>query len=318
MEKYWNLFVSSFLDYGGYLWREILHPSWGNYFYWLIGLSLFFWLLEIYAPWRQHQAKIRKDFWLDGFYMFFNFFLFSLIGYNAVSNIGVEAFNDFLGVFGIENLVAFEIQSWPVWAQLLTLFVIRDFIQWNVHRLLHRSEFLWKIHKVHHSVQEMGFAAHLRFHWGETIVYRTIEYIPLAMIGFGIQDFFLVHIFATAIGHFNHSNIRLPLGPFRYLLNNPQMHIWHHAKQMPRQYGANFGISLSVWDYLFGTAYVPADGRDIALGFEEVEHYPKSFMEQQWYPFREDKTSGTAGLKSVPPKAPEKPPVIEETDSMTL
>jgi sterol desaturase/sphingolipid hydroxylase (fatty acid hydroxylase superfamily) len=287
MEKYWHIFVSSFTDYGGYLWRELLNPSWGNYFYWLLGLSLFFWLLEIIVPWRQHQAKIRQDFWLDGFYMFFNFFLFSLIGFNAISNIGVQAFNDFLALFGIRNLVAFEIHSWPVWAQLLTLFVVRDFIQWNVHRLLHRSEFLWEFHKVHHSVQQMGFAAHLRFHWGETIVYRTLEYIPLAMIGFGIQDFFLVHIFATAIGHFNHSNFYLPLGPLGYLFNNPQMHIWHHAKQMPHRYGANYGISLSLWDYIFGTAYMPKDGRDIELGFEEVEKYPHSFLEQQCLPFRE-------------------------------
>jgi sterol desaturase/sphingolipid hydroxylase (fatty acid hydroxylase superfamily) len=288
MEKYLDLFLKSFTDYGGYLVREVLYPSWGNYFYWLIGLSLFFWLLEVFLPWRQHQAKIRQDFWLDGFYMFFNFFLFSLVGFNALSNIGVQAFNDFIGLFGIRNLVAFQIQSWPVWAQLLTLFVVRDFIQWNVHRLLHRFEFLWEFHKVHHSVQQMGFAAHLRFHWMETVLYRTLEYIPLAMIGFGIQDFFIVHIFATAIGHFNHSNFRLPLGPLRYLLNNPQMHIWHHAKQMPHRYGANYGISLSIWDYIFRTAYVPADGRDIELGFEEVENYPDSFVQQQTYPFKKE------------------------------
>lgn len=293
MEKYWHLFLQSFTDYGGYLVNEILYPGWGNYFYWLVGISLFFWLLEIALPWRQHQAKFRQDFWLDGFYMFFNFFLFSLVGFNAISNIGVQAFNDFLALFGIRNLVAFEIQSWPVWGQLLTLFVARDFIQWNVHRLLHRSERLWEFHKVHHSVQQMGFAAHLRFHWMETVIYRTLEYIPLAMIGFGIQDFFIVHILATAIGHFNHSNFRLPLGPLRYFLNNPQMHIWHHAKQMPHRYGANYGISLSIWDYIFRTAYIPEDGRDIELGFEEVEKYPNTFVQQQTYPF----TAKNKGLK---------------------
>lgn len=288
MDKYWNIFTSAFSGYANYLWHEMLNPSWGNYFYWLLGISLFFWLLEIIVPWRQHQPAIRQDFWLDGFYMFFNFFLFSLIGFNAISSIGVEAFNDLLALLGVKNLVAFEVQSWPVWAQLLTLFVIRDFIQWNIHRLLHCSDFLWRFHKVHHSVQQMGFAAHLRFHWGETIVYRTLEYIPLAMIGFGIQDFFLVHIFATSIGHFNHSNIRVPLGPLRYLFNNPQMHIWHHAKPLPHRYGANFGISLSIWDYLFGTAYMPADGKNVALGFENVEHYPKTFIEQLWHPFRDN------------------------------
>ena len=286
MGKYGELFVNSFTDYGSYLFREVLYPGWGNYFYWLLGLSLFFWGLEVLRPWRQHQARIRQDFWLDGFYMFFNFFLFSLVGFNAVSNVGVQAFNDLLGLFGQKNIVAFEIHSWPVWAQLLTLFLVRDFIQWNVHRLLHRVNWLWEFHKVHHSVQQMGFAAHLRFHWMETVVYRTLEYIPLAMIGFGIQDFFIVHIFATAIGHFNHANFRLPLGPLRYLLNNPQMHIWHHAKQLPYRYGVNYGISLSIWDYIFRTAYIPDDGRDIALGFEEVEKYPHTFLQQQTLPFK--------------------------------
>lgn len=308
MEKYRSIFLSSFSDYGNYLWHELLNPGWGNYLYWLIGLSLFFWLLEILLPWRKHQAKVRRGFWLDGFYMFFNFFLFSLIGFNAVSNIGVEAFNDFLALFGVENLIAFEVQSWPVWAQLLTLFTVRDFIQWNVHRLLHRSSFLWEFHKLHHSVRQMGFAAHLRFHWGETIVYRTLEYIPLAMIGFGIRDFFLVHILATAVGHFNHSNLHLPLGPLRYVLNNPQMHIWHHARHLPRRRGANYGISLSVWDYMFGTAYVPEDGRDIELGFEGVEKYPQSFMGQQWHPFAGARATGKA-------KAPVEEPQKSETAS---
>ena len=96
---------------------------------------------------------------------------------------------------------------WPMWAILITGFFVRDFVQWNVHRLLHKSNRLWEFHKVHHSVQEMGFAAHLRYHWMETIVYRSIEYIPLALLGIGLYDFFIIHIFTLAIGHYNHSNI---------------------------------------------------------------------------------------------------------------
>jgi sterol desaturase/sphingolipid hydroxylase (fatty acid hydroxylase superfamily) len=283
---YWSLFINSFKDYARYVWHEVLNPHWGNYFYWLIGISLFFYLWELIAPWRKDQPKIRKDFWLDGFYMFFNFFLFSLVGYYAISNVLVNLFNDGLRAIGIENIVAIEVQSWPVWGQLLLMFVLRDFIHWNVHRLLHKVPWLWEFHKVHHSVEQMGFAAHLRFHWMETVVYRTIEYIPLAMIGFGIQEFLLVHLFALSIGHFNHSNIRVPLGPFKYIFNNPQMHIWHHAKTLPRRTGVNFGISLSIWDYLFGTHYIPQDGRDEPLGFEDVEKFPKTLKEQLIYGFK--------------------------------
>ncbi|HEX5625845.1 MAG TPA: sterol desaturase family protein [Saprospiraceae bacterium] len=285
--SYLDTIRQAYQSYFNYLMQEILHPGWHNYFYWLIGVSLFAFLLELSMPWRKNQPKLREDFWIDGFYMFFNFFLFSLIAYNAFSDVVVKAFNDLLGMVGVTNLVAIEIGSWPLWLKLLTMFVLRDFIQWNVHRLLHRSSVLWEFHKVHHSVQQMGFAAHLRYHFMETLVYRSIEYLPLAMIGFGLTDFFIIHIFALAIGHLNHSNIYLPLGPLQYIFNSPQMHIWHHAEKLPKgSYGVNYGLSLSIWDYLFGTVYMPKNGRDEKLGFEKIEDYPRGFFSQMAEPFK--------------------------------
>lgn len=341
MQKYIDIFFNAYYGYANYLWQEIVAPFRSgiegssilhNYFYWLLGVSAFFFLLEWAAPWRKEQAKFRQDFWMDFFYMFFNFFLFSLIIYNAASNVFVNVFKDFLGLFGIENLLAIQVQAWPVWAHLLLGFVLRDFVQWWIHRLLHRSERLWEFHKVHHSVQEMGFAAHLRYHWMENVVYRTLEYLPLAMIGIGLNDFFVIHIFTLAVGHYNHSNITvngritggilgaligiftiaftsfpllnevglillttlfgtLVLGPFmKYLFNSPEMHIWHHAYELPeeRRFGVNFGLSLAIWDYLFGTAYIPHDGRDIRLGFPGVEEYPTDFINQNLHGFTKD------------------------------
>lgn len=288
--SYTEVFLNSFKGYAQYLWHEVLNPHWGNFFYWLIAISVVVYLLELLFPWRKNQPALRQDFWLDSFYMFFNVFIFSLIGYAALSNVMVELFNDFLqGTFGISNLVAIEIGSWPRWAQLLTLFLVRDFVQWNTHVILHKVPFLWRFHQVHHSVEQMGFAAHLRYHFMETFVYRTMEYLPLAMIGFGIQDFIVVHLFALTIGHLNHANIYLPLGPLKYLLNSPQMHIWHHAKELPKgTSGVNYGITLSIWDYLFGTVWMPHDGRDIELGFEGVEKYPHGFFEQVVEPFKKE------------------------------
>ena len=288
MEAYWQTFSSTFSGYAAYLWHDVLNPHWGNYFYWLIAISIMVYLLELAFPWRKNQGRIREDFWLDAFYMFFNFFLFGLVGYAAFSNVVAQAFNDLLaGTFGIRNLVAINVATLPHWVQLLILFVVRDFIQWNTHRLLHWSPRLWEFHKVHHSVREMGFAAHLRYHFMETIVYRSIEYLPLAMIGFGIQDFILVHLFTIVIGHLNHANIYLPLGPLKYIFNSPQMHIWHHSKELPKgSSGVNYGLTLSIWDYLFGTVWMPRDGRDIKLGFDEVDEYPHGFFSQMFKPFQ--------------------------------
>lgn len=291
MEKYWEIFLDAYDGYAHYLWGEITTPHWQNYFYWLIGVSAFFFVLELFAPWRKEQKKFRHDFWLDLFYMFFNYFLFSLFIFNAASMVLVNLFNDALASIGITNLVAIQVGNLPVWAQLLVLFVIRDFIHWNVHRLLHRVPALWEFHKVHHSVEEMGFAAHLRFHWMENVVYNGLQYIPLAMIGFGIEEYFIVYLITLVIGHANHSNIWVPLGPLRYVINNPQMHIWHHAKRWPEghPYGINYGISLSLWDYLFKTASIPHDGRDIELGFEDIEEFPKTFVGQSLHGLGLDK-----------------------------
>lgn len=286
VHRYIKIVSDSYTGYWNYLSNEILNPNWNNYFYWLLALSLFVWLLEIVMPWRKNQSVFRQDFWIDGFYIFFNYFLFSLIAYNAISNVAVSAFNDFLAVFGLKNIIALDIKTWPKWLQLLLLFIIADFIQWNVHRLLHRVPWMWEFHKVHHSVKEMGFAAHLRFHWMESIIYKSIQYIPLAMIGFSLTDFFAVHIFATTIGHLNHSNLKWNYGPFKYIFNNPEMHIWHHAKALPKgTYGVNYAISLSLWDYIFKTNYIPSNGRDVELGFRKDENFPKDLLSQISYPF---------------------------------
>lgn len=281
MNEFWQIISQSYQSYWNYLVNEILQPSWHNYFYALIAISLICWLLEIIIPWRKGQSIFRQDFWLDGFYMFFNYFLFSLVLYNALSNVVVHYFQSLLSSIGIENLVAIKVNSLPGWSQLLIMFILNDFIQWNVHRWLHASPRLWEFHKVHHSVKEMGFAAHLRFHWMERIIYNSVAFIPLSMIGFGIDDFFIIHILSTAIGHLNHSNLNWDYGILKYIINNPKMHIWHHAKHLPDgSNGVNFGISLSIWDYIFKKDYIPSEGRDIELGFEGDEQFPKGFIGQ--------------------------------------
>lgn len=262
----------------------VLNPGPANSLIVLIGVSLFFWVWEILRPWRSRQGAFRKDFWLDGFYMFFNMFLFPVLGFAAFSNLLHAFWGWLLGSSGLPGTMLIDLGGWPVWAQLLGLFLVRDFTHWNVHRLLHRVPLLWEFHKVHHSVEEMGFAAHLRYHWMENILYRIPEFLVLSLLGFGVKDFFIVYTLTLVIGHWNHANIVLPLGPLKYVFNNPQMHIWHHAWELPRKYGVNFGISLSLWDYIFGSAFIPSDGRDIKLGFEGLETFPSGLPGQLVYP----------------------------------
>lgn len=290
MNKYIDIIKNSYFDYWNYIKQSVLMElQWENYFYGLIVISLVVWGLEIIFPWRKNQPLFRKDFWLDTFYMFFNFFLLNLIVLIALSNSAEQFFNDILGIVGLSvaNFQLLEINKLPFLARIFIFFIVVDFVQWWTHRLLHKSEFLWNFHKVHHSVKQMGFAAHLRYHWMEPMVYNSIKYIPLAIIGgFTAQDVAFVHFFNITIGHLNHANIGWDYGVFKYIFNNPKMHIWHHAKELPkeRKYGVNFGLTLSIWDYLFKTNYIPHSGRDIELGFTGDENFPKGFLQQEIYP----------------------------------
>ncbi len=291
MGRYLNLARDTFVGYARYLWRDITEPSAHSWFYVLLGVSAAVLVAERLWPWRREQPLVREGFWLDAFYLFFNFFGFSLVGFAAVSEVASAAVRDGLASLGVETLAVIDAASWPVAAQLVAFFVGRDFIHYWVHRLLHKAPPLWRVHQVHHSVRQMGFAAHMRFHPLENAIYRSVEYLPLAALGFHAEHLFYAHMTALIIGHCNHANFRLPLGPLRFLFNSPQMHIWHHAIALPaphlrRHDGVNFGVSLSVWDYLFGTAYVPRSGRDEALGFEGIERYPQGFVGHLLAPFR--------------------------------
>jgi len=97
--------------------------------------------------------------------------------------------------------------------------------------------------------------------------------------GFEPEQAYIVHFIAIAIGHLNHANIKLTWGPLKYIINNPVMHLYHHSYELPEgKYGVNFGISLSLWDYLFGHNYIPEDSGTIEIGYPGDENLPKGFL----------------------------------------
>ncbi|WP_420804786.1 sterol desaturase family protein [Wocania ichthyoenteri] len=286
--KYLDYFYDAVLGTLNWTWDSILFnvPWYTNYFWGLIVISLFVWLLEIVFPWRKNQSIFRKDFWLDGFYMFFNFFIFSIVisGVYKCLEVLLLEFN-----ITVKSLAVVDIATIPIWSQLLIFFVFQDFVQWFTHVLLHRFNVLWKFHKVHHSVKEMGFAAHLRYHWMENIFYKPLKILVVMLLGgFEPEQAFIVHFIAITIGHLNHANIKLTYGPLKYVFNNPVMHLYHHAYSLPkgRKYGVNFGISLSLWDYIFKTNYIPEKSGTIELGYSDDSNMPKNFFKQLFYGFK--------------------------------
>ncbi len=289
MKKYIDAFTDAFLGTLDWTWNSIVFevPFYANYFWGLILISLVVWGLEIAFPWRKNQGFFRQDFWLDGFYMFFNFFIFSIVieGVYQVLKLSFTQIN-----ITEKSLALVDISGWAPAVQLLVFFIVLDFVQWLTHIFLHKYPFLWKFHKVHHSVKQMGFASHLRYHWMENILYKPLKTFGVMLLGgFEPQQAFIVHFITIAIGHINHANIKITWGPLKYVFNNPVMHLYHHASEVPQgRRGVNYAISLSLWDYLFKTNYIPEESGDVALGFEGDATFPKSFIGQNTYGFKKD------------------------------
>ncbi|MBI4821489.1 MAG: sterol desaturase family protein [Deltaproteobacteria bacterium] len=249
----------------------------------LSGLVL---VAEALRPWRRSQPQLRRGLVSDLLHLVFNGHYLGLAIFFVSSKYIIPAIDGPLSTIGLHSWVYLgAAASWPPWAQAVTALVVLDFIQWWIHRLLHAVPWLWTFHKVHHSVVdgEMDWIVSFRFHWFEAVLYKGLQYFPMAFFGFSGEAMMVQAAIGTLVGHLNHSNLDLGHGPWRYLFNSPRMHIWHHDYDIADGRVKNFGIVFSAWDWLFGTAHLP-DQPPRAIGFEGVERLPRQFFGRLLWP----------------------------------
>ena len=266
------------------------------YWYWLLGVSLLFVLLERLRPARRSQGTLRPQLVNDLFYLAFHGHWYALLTGAWTGAIALrtrEALAPYLPF--AESGAALGRLPWV--AQFAVYLVVSDFLQWCVHNLLHRVPLLWQFHKLHHSVRRMDWAANFRFHWMEVVVYRSLLYLPLALLGGEGSALFAVAVFSTFWGHLNHANLDFGLGPASYVLNGPRMHLWHHDASDEGGVAKNFGIVLSLWDWLFGTAYWPRDRAPARIGYPSDEEMPRDLPRQLLFPLTRVRgaASGSSG-----------------------
>lgn len=255
------------------------------YSVWLAGLSLLFVAWERLLP-RRRQPLFRRNWWSDLVYVVFNSeYLGVLIG---MASLGVIARLDrTLDLAGLKKYAYLGfMKDQPLWLQFLVFLLAYDFLQWLVHNLLHRVPWLWEFHKVHHSIVEMDWIGDWRFHWFEIVVYRSLLYVPAAFFGMSGAAMFWVGIVNTFVGHFAHANVAVNVGWLKYLVNSPEMHLWHHNHPDEGPVNRNFGLTLACWDWIFGTAYVPVKHDPAKLGFTGIETYPQNVVTQFLKPLR--------------------------------
>ena len=259
-----------------------------EYAFWLAVVSVVCLLAERIRPWRKGQRLLRPQLGQDFFWLLFNGYLadFVFVYFFKYAHLVLDRI---FALLARNPPSAFALlASSSLWLQILVVLVTADFIEYLVHNALHRSPRLWQMHRVHHSIVTMDWIGNFRFHWGEILLYRLVKYVPLAILGAGWQAVLVAAVISTTIGHINHANLNISWGPARYLLNSPRMHIWHHEKELRGKAGINFAIVLSLWDWIFGTAYMPNEAlQPKALGFGGMEKVPTDLLRRFFIPWRE-------------------------------
>ncbi|MAB81029.1 MAG: hypothetical protein CMJ89_16910 [Planctomycetes bacterium] len=256
-------------------------PTPMSYLQWLLLLSAIFLVAERILPARRDQGAARPQLVNDIGYLLFNGHYYAVVTGGITGGLALWTHSLFpAGALDSSLLSGIA----PLW-QFLIYLVVSDFLQWNVHVLLHRVPLLWQFHKIHHSAHRLDWAVNFRFHWMELVIYRSLLYLPLAFLGGDGEPLFAAAVFATAWGHYNHANIRIRLGPLGYIFNSPSMHLWHHDASTEGGVAKNYAIVLSLWDYLFRTAYWPPRDPE-RLGFPGDEEVPPDILRQELFPVR--------------------------------
>ncbi len=242
----------------------------------LIAALLFIPLERLLAK-KKDQAILRRQWSLDLVYVFANGILIRLClaGIAAL----LLAASPWLVPAGLREAVAGQ----PLWLQLIEVLLLADFGLYFAHRAFHAVPALWRIHQVHHSIEAMDWLAAHRVHPIDQVLTKTASFLPLFALGYSGMAIGLFGLTFQFHALLVHANVRLSFGPLNRLIVSPEFHHWHHERDRAA-WDRNFAAQFALWDWLFGTAYLPTDRK--AANFGIGEKLPESYAGQLLHPFR--------------------------------
>jgi sterol desaturase/sphingolipid hydroxylase (fatty acid hydroxylase superfamily) len=145
-------------------------------------------------------------------------------------------------------------------AQLIEFLLLADFLAYWQHRAFHHIERLWRIHAVHHSSTDLDWLSSVRVHPLNEALSNTVIATPLLLLGFSPTTVAVYLPFLTFYAILLHANVAWSYGPLGYVISTPGFHRWHHSVE-PESLNKNFAGLFPFFDWIFGTLYLPNDGR---------------------------------------------------------
>jgi len=219
-------------------------------------------------------------------YLFFNVFVFSLafgwaiLSYQFITNAIIAGLIGTFGPAAPPALPAYFSRA----IITLMLFLAYELGYWFNHWLSHKVPFLWEFHKVHHTASVLTPLTNFRVHPVYALVFSNILALSAAVAnGFGNYLFgdtsyqyalndtnIILVLFIHAYVHLQHSHMWIAFrGVLGRIFVSPAHHQVHHSGD-PKHFNKNFGSCLALWDWLFGTLYVPQKEREpLTFGFAD-------------------------------------------------
>lgn len=135
--------------------------------------------------------------------------------------------------------------------------LVAELLGWLLHYVKHWNGFLWLFHFQHHreSRYDLWLTAHT--HALEVLVSGTLLAAALAFLGFPepiVEGYLLFYSFVKL---YQHSSRPYRAGWLDRVVIGPEYHRLHHEVGSR----CNYGVTLTFWDLVFGTAVIPHRGR---------------------------------------------------------
>jgi len=232
--------------------------------------------LERILPIRSKQKILRRDWLNDLVYWVINSQIIGLalaITTSAVIGVG----------WLVPPLVRAAVAAQPYWLQFIEAVFLSDIGFYFTHRAFHSIPWLWKLHAIHHSIEELDWLAGARVHPIDQIVTKGVSLVPVFVLGFSdpvVVAYTMLYFWQSVLVH---SNVQISFGPLKWILASPEFHHWHHSKDHKAR-DRNFAAQLPFLDVLFGTAYMPFGYRPTAFGIDEPVR--QNYLSQLVHPFR--------------------------------
>lgn len=236
----------------------------------LFGCIQIFLIAVVLRTWeRLHPAEVQERFAASTkadvvYTLFHRLGIFHGLFFIALSGLFFEV-DSILHDFRFDR---FNVESWWPGVTLipavsfLVYLALLDFVDYLYHRASHVFHWWWQLHALHHSQTVMTAWSDNRNHVLDDILRAVVVAFFALLFGVSPGQFIALVALSQFIQSWQHANIRVHLGPARYLLISPMYHRMHHAVGYGHEAigkpgvlgGCNFGILFPWWDMAFNTA----------------------------------------------------------------